>query len=64
MALETSQESVQNLLDGFDALLQDYNRVWRKSQQLEQTIRSAKTEVSNSLFSSFVTMMKHLALDL
>jgi len=66
MANESAQDRFQSLVDGFNALTEEYQRVWAKSQALERGLLAARSEVRLSSHSLLFphTVMKHLALDL
>ncbi|GAB7343007.1 hypothetical protein MBLNU457_g1101t2 [Dothideomycetes sp. NU457] len=49
MADESAQDRFQSLVDGFNALTEEYQRVWAKSQALERGLLAARSE-----FTAFV----------
>jgi len=54
MANDGAQDRFQSLVDGFNALTEEYQRVWAKSQALERGLLAARSEVRGiTSFSSF-----------
>jgi len=45
MANDGAQDRFQSLVDGFNALTEEYQRVWAKSQALERGLLAARSEV-------------------
>jgi hypothetical protein len=51
-----AEKQLQSLLDGFDALRLEYQRVYSRCAVLETQMATAKSQVSPSLF-----LLRHLA---
>jgi len=63
MAAQSSQDRFSSLTDGFNALTEEYQRLWIKSQTLERSLLSARDQVCRVFHCvisdpAFLSMMK------